>query len=336
MNHFAPSTAASPSVTASSTGEARPEPTATEVVYIGGAGRSGSTVLALLLGRLPGFFPVGGLNNLWERGLRDNYLCGCGSHFRECPFWGSVGHEAFGGWDNVDLPEILRLKDAVARYRHVPLLIAPRLRPAFAENQARYSSYVASVYRSIAQVSGCSIIVDNSHDVAPALLLRRTAGIRGHVVHLIRDSRGFAFSASKRVARAEATAAPTYMARYTPAQASLEWLVANLPYHLISSASLPRMQLRYESLVASPASEISRISEFVGLKMPSSAFAVFDTESIEIAPNHMVSGNPHRLGRKQIQLRLDADWRTKMRARDRLMVTLLTSPLALPYGYLGG
>jgi len=72
----------------------KPAATITDVAYIGGAGRSGSTVLALLLGKVQGFFPVGGVNSLWERGLLQNYLCGCGVHFRECPFWNEVGREA--------------------------------------------------------------------------------------------------------------------------------------------------------------------------------------------------------------------------------------------------
>src|SRR2546423_2884961 len=69
----------------------------TDVAYIGGAGRSGSTILALALGQLPGFVAAGGVRNLSERGLQGNYLCGCGAHFPECTFWDQVGREAFGG-----------------------------------------------------------------------------------------------------------------------------------------------------------------------------------------------------------------------------------------------
>jgi hypothetical protein len=60
-----------------------------------------------------------------------------------------------------------------------------------------------------------------------------------------------------------------------------------------------------------------------------------EASSIEISENHMISGNPHRLGRTSIELRLDDEWRRKMKPSDRLLVTLLTSPLSLPYGYVG-
>ena len=85
-------------MTASSEPRSGTEPQTVDVAYIAGSGRSGSTVLALLLGKLSDFVPIGGLTNLWERGLKRNYLCGCGSHFGECPFWVGVGEEAFGGW----------------------------------------------------------------------------------------------------------------------------------------------------------------------------------------------------------------------------------------------
>ena len=49
-----------------------------DVVFIGGASRTGSTLLSLLLGSLPGHFAAGEMRYLWLRGLQANQLCGCG------------------------------------------------------------------------------------------------------------------------------------------------------------------------------------------------------------------------------------------------------------------
>ncbi len=312
-----------------------PAPTVTDVAYIGGAGRSGSTVLALLIGQLPGFVAAGGLSNLWERGLQKDYLCGCGVHFRECAFWEQVGLEAFGGWDALDANELVRLKFAVTKYRHYPWHLAPRLRPKFFEQLVEYSDYMARLYAAIKSVSGCRVVIDTSHDVLPALLLRRMPSVHGRILHLVRDSRGVAFSLSKRVPRAEVTTTPTYMSRYAPAQAGLEWVVANLPYHVLRTRSLPRLRIHYESLVASPATEIPRIIEFLGERLSPSELSILKGDSIEITENHMVSGNPHRLGVSHVQVRLDDEWRGGMRPKDRMIVTLLTWPLGLAYGYMG-
>jgi hypothetical protein len=327
--------ATAPEVTSRSVDPQAAAATVTDVAYIGGAGRSGSTVLALLLGEIPGFLPVGGVNNLWERGLQENYLCGCGSHFRNCAFWEAVGDEAFGGWDAVDVAHILKLKVSVTRYRHSPWHLAPRLRPSFQIRLLEYSDYLARVYRAIKTVSGCTVVVDNSHDIMPALLLPRMSNIRGQVLHLVRDSRGVAFSLSKRVLRPEATMSPTYMARYNPFQASGEWVLANLPYHAVPASVLPRLRVHYESLAASPAAVITRIAEFLGSDPSPADVSHFEGGSVAISDNHMVSGNPHRVGRKLVEIRLDDEWQTGMNTTDRMIVTLLTAPLGLAYGYVG-
>src|SRR5215218_5347941 len=90
------------------------------VLYIGGHGRSGSTILAQTLGQIPGFVYVGELWLVWYRGLRDNEHCGCGQLFDSCEFWRAVGEEAFGGWENVDVDKMVELRPHVERRRYTP------------------------------------------------------------------------------------------------------------------------------------------------------------------------------------------------------------------------
>src|SRR6185312_11260354 len=94
------------------------------ILSIAGAGRSGSTLLAMLLGGLPGCTAVGELRHIWERGVIANRLCGCGEPFHECPFWTAVGREAFGGWDAVDAERQAARLWRVGRQRHFPLVAA--------------------------------------------------------------------------------------------------------------------------------------------------------------------------------------------------------------------
>jgi uncharacterized protein YndB with AHSA1/START domain len=49
----------------------------------------------------------------------------------------------------------------------------------------------------------------------------------------------------------------------------------------------------------------------------------------------MVSGNPSRFKTGNIDLRPDEEWKVKMRGADKNVVTALTAPLLLKYGYLG-
>ena len=61
-----------------------------KVLFLAGKGRSGGTLLASLLGQLPGFFNIGELNRLWDWGLVSNFRCGCGLPVQECPTWHAI------------------------------------------------------------------------------------------------------------------------------------------------------------------------------------------------------------------------------------------------------
>ena len=68
----------------------------TVVLYIAGTGRSGSTLLASILGEVEGVFAAGEVRYLWQRGLAERRLCGCGVPVRDCPVW-TVGELYIAG-----------------------------------------------------------------------------------------------------------------------------------------------------------------------------------------------------------------------------------------------
>lgn len=82
-----------------------------KVLYIGGTGRSGSTILDQILGQLDGFFAVGELSQIWERGLVSRRKCGCGMPVPECPVWSPILARAFGGPWTIDPSRIATLKE---------------------------------------------------------------------------------------------------------------------------------------------------------------------------------------------------------------------------------
>lgn len=61
-----------------------------KVLYMLGLGRSGTTVLDLLLGGIDRFFSVGELQSLWKESIGEGRLCGCGRPVAQCPVWTSV------------------------------------------------------------------------------------------------------------------------------------------------------------------------------------------------------------------------------------------------------
>ncbi len=68
-----------------------------KVLYFAGSGRSGTTIINNIIGQLDGAFAAGELRFLWDRGVVENRLCGCGRPFHDCPTWTTVMKTAFPG-----------------------------------------------------------------------------------------------------------------------------------------------------------------------------------------------------------------------------------------------
>lgn len=305
------------------------------VLYIAGWGRSGSTLLDRLLGQMDGTVSVGEMRDVWERGVRENRLCGCGRPFLECPMWTQVGQCAFGGWDRLDLDEVIRLRQLLDRPWFVPFLVAPRLLPRRLEGDLReYARLLAALYAAIDEVNQGRVIVDSSKIPSFALILR-LAGVRLRALHLVRDSRGVIHSWRKQVRLADATDGEDFMRRYGVASACVRYLMYNGMSHLLAVVGLPYRRLRYEDLVAEPAATVSDIAGFAGVRPSTGLLAELERRTLLAAPTHTVDGNPMRLDVGSIAIRADEGWRTGLPARHRRLASVLTAVLLAPYGYLG-
>jgi hypothetical protein len=308
-------------------------PSPVKVLFIGGYGRSGSTLLERMLGQIPGVVPAGELRFIWDRGLRDSQLCGCRRPFMECPFWIEVGRAAFGGWDRVDAGEVVALERAVARHRFVPFMVAPGLWPPYRARLRRYRGLLARVYRAIHLTTGSRLIVDSTVDPSHTFLLRHMAGIDLRVAHLIRDSRGVAYSWTTRVIRPEITDRVVPMPSRRPAGTAIRWTVYNSLFHLLPPLGVPVLRLRYEDLVTAPREHLSRVMRHVDEPIEPDDLAFVGNGEVHLEPSHTVAGNPMRFQLGRVPLRVDERWVRELPGRDRRLVSSLTLPLLRWYGY---
>ncbi|HET7518449.1 MAG TPA: sulfotransferase [Actinomycetes bacterium] len=306
----------------------------TKVLYIGGVGRSGSTLLDRMLGRLDGVWSVGELVHLWDRGLRQNYRCGCGERFRDCAFWRRVGEEAFGGWDALDVEEVLALKWAVDRNRFVPRMVLPALWPAYRARMERYLDLLERLYEAVGRVSGRPLVVDASKHASSAFLVRRLKDVDLRLVHLVRDSRGVAFSWTKPMRRTEVVEDDVLMRTYTPLRMGVRYLTYNLLFHLLRRLGVPTLRLRYEALVRDPAPQLTRVLAHAGRAPAGGELGFVGDGWVDLAPSHALAGNPMRFRSGRLPLRVDEEWRGQLRRRHRLLTSVSTWPLLLVYGYL--
>lgn len=304
------------------------------VAFIGGFGRSGSTLLELILAQLPGVCALGEVVHLWERGVRRDERCGCGVPFSRCPFWTDVGKRAFGGWEHVDIDAIQALAAAVDRMRFIPLSVAARPGGRRHSAMREYAAYFAQVYEAAAEITDASVVIDSSKHASTAYVLRRDPAIPLRVVHIVRDSRGVAYSWTKRMRRPEADESSAYalMSRFPPWRAALLWDGHNAAFAALRRIGTPVRRVHYEQLLARPVEVVAELTEYLDLERQAVGF--ISGTSVTVGTTHQIAGNPMKFQAGEVTLRRDDAWRAKLDPRTRRVVTALTAPLMLRYGYL--
>lgn len=310
-----------------------------KVLSIVGPGRSGSTLLAGIIGELPGAVDVGELRWLWQRGVLEGRPCGCGVPPVECPVWSAVLVKTLG-----DLPvlaggspadrEVFDVVGALGRLggrsvRRRVLRAASRPEPGW-HDLAQVRAVTADLLRALAATTGARVVVDSSKRPVDAAVMAGVSDVDHYVLHLVRDPRAVAFSWGRVKERAGPGSAP--MARRGPVASAERWAENNLGSELLRR-HVPRdrwMSLRYEDFVAAPRESADRVQAWLGEPGPN---PVGDDGTVELSGNHSVAGNPVRFTTGAVTIRADDEWRRAMPGRRQALVTALTLPLLARYGY---
>ncbi len=304
-----------------------------KVVFIGGLGRSGTTLLERLLGQLPGALPLGEVAHLWERDVRDDESCACGCAFSACEFWQRVGRAAFGGWEQLDVDRVLQLQATVDRTRHIPALAARTLKPAQRELVDEYVDHYRRVYAAAAADARASVVIDSSKHASLAYALRWNPAIDLKVLHVVRDARGVAYSWTKQVRRPEAHR-DQEMTRYSPARAAMLWNAQNAAFSLLRRRGVPVRRVRYERLISDPRGVVARLARWAEIPVSADGLRYIGEDYADLGPSHSAAGNPMRFTVGRIPLRHDDAWTEAMPVGRRRLVSTLTRPLLGRYGYL--
>lgn len=315
--------------TAGRTDAARPS--ALPVIFLAGAARSGGTLVEFVLARRFGLFPVGELIYVWERGYLENQLCSCGVPFLECPFWCAVTAEAFGDDASATAARARTLQRTLLRTRAVPRILRPAQGSEFADAVDEYRRLLADLYRGVALVSGAQAIVDSSRSGAYGLMLEGIAELDLRVVHLIRDSRAYAYSRTRIRSRPEIHWTHAQMLRTGAAVSAREWVRLNLLAEILCRRRPAVSRLRYEDFAVDPEAALDPLAAVSGARALTEERAPTWLQAVGY---HSVSGNPIRFDLAERDIRLDDEWLRAMDARSKLVVSSLTFPLLVRYGYL--
>lgn len=294
---------------------------ASRVIFLGGLGRSGTTLLERLLGQVPGIVPLGEVVHLWARGVLADEPCGCGEPFGACPFWREVGSRAFGGWTPAVAERVLELRHRVDRTRRITRI-----------DHADLDEYVRAyrrVYAAAAEAAGGGVVIDSSKHASLAFCLA-AGGVAVHVVQVVRDPRAVAHSWRRTVARPEDGNA---MTRWGSVRTSMHWLVQNAGIDLLARRGVQVTRVRYEDLLADPRAALTHLLASLGVAADAADLPFLDGATATLTAAHTASGNPMRFAVGPVELARDDSWLKGLPRAHRGLVRGLTWPLMTRYGY---
>jgi hypothetical protein len=296
-------------------------------VYILGAGHSGSTLLAMLLGAHPRICTLGEVKAP-RLGAPAVYRCSCGEGIVTCGFWQSLRRAveargvqldfASGATDirQAPTPYLRLLMKPLHRSRTLERLrnAALSLSPAWAPHVARFQALNTALAEAACGMTGADVFVDSSKTGLQLKHLLRTTDLDVKVIRLVRDGRGV--SLSYRTAEG-----------LTFAEGAYAWRRSNEEAAAIVTALPPDrwFDLRYEALCRDVESTMGALFGFIGVeRLP------FLTRA-GAGAQHVLGNNNARL--KTDEVRLDERWRRTLTAEELAAFDRVAGSLNVQLGY---
>ena len=282
-----------------SANEAELPPAPPKVIYVMGAGRSGSTILGVALGNCAEIFFAGELARWYRRAGKP--LAGMQDPRRE-RFWRVVRGELDLGVEELG-PEVGVLQRSSALFRVSSW-------PAQRRLWGRYRRACEDLFQAIVRTAGEGCIVDTSHFPRRARALQTLVGIDLYLVFLVRDPQGVVASYRRR----DVLQGPRFGALATNAYLWLTHLLS--VYVFLRQPPERRLLVRHEDFVANPEGVLREILGCVG-----STADIPDLNALQTGPAFLAnrlanaevvalrSDPPMEAGRSRVTALLNLPWK---------------------------
>lgn len=257
------------------------------LVYIAGYGRSGSTLLDLMLGSCDEVVSLGEVGNAWEQLSQSGLRCSCGELYSDCPQWGPVV-VAVGRSGKLSTWR----KHAARRESLVRGAVCLLLGSFSSDFEYRLAN--ATMLNALYGVDKPRFIIDSSktaYDFAwRPLALKNKAELDVRMIHLVRNP--FAVVAAclrggnKQIQKNNHSVRP-----FAGEIALIGWIIANCSALLVGKLLPPGCYARvhYEELVENPERTLSALGEFLALDTECVRSLVQANDILD--SGHLIAGN---------------------------------------------
>ena len=219
---------------------------------ISGSGRSGTTILSLLLSQPEDVLNLGQSRDFW-RSYADAQICACGHPMPSCPLWSGIVDMAFPDWQTDDLRDMdLRMRafmqDAGRALDWSDLAAIDALR----QTHASYLTDLARFLNAAQDITGATRMVDSSKSPETALAVWMT-GADTYVLNVVRDPRAVAVSWARKTGTSR-------IGKYMSAWRKRQHRLATWP----EAPGLHHLQMSYEAFADKPEAALATVAAWTG------------------------------------------------------------------------
>lgn len=302
-----------------------------KVIYIFGAGHSGSTLLDVLLSTHSEIQGVGEVHRLSLQ--PDSRECGCGKTIANCHYWAPVIDLYLKRANSINLqakntfPPTTLLRDEYPNSAALPLDILAvlggrKLISVLGKSNSWIGQYLEiiknsyALYDAIAEVHAAKIVVDSTKNPLRGKMIYLGSPWRTFCLHLVRDGRAVAASMMRR------KQVPMYNAARSWRNACIKTEAA-----LISIPAARKQVLRYEDICRNPLVELNKILSNFELSVTAADIDRIDAE------HHQIPGNPAVHGGMR-GIQIDEKWKVGLSRKDLKIFQSVAGWWNRRYGYI--
>jgi len=226
-----------------------------KVVAISGSGRSGSTLLGLILSQPEGVFNLGQVRDLWTAWSVDA-TCSCGRTLKTCDIYGDLVPRVLTEAGFTDAKAVRKAQSAFRKDAERAVDWSdPTTRRSLVEAHGRFLSALQLLLQVITARTGATAFVDSSKSPEIALAFDLVEDVDLYVINLLRDPRAVACSWFKKK--------PGHFSVFKNMRT---WATRQKRLSSWSAALAGRfLALRYEDYAASPRETLTGVAAFAGL-----------------------------------------------------------------------
>jgi hypothetical protein len=271
------------------------------LIYVGGYGRSGSTVLSIMLGNIKGVFNGGEIAALSKYMGISELGCSCGKKYVNCPVWGKIINGLPGGENFIHEMETIRQELEGVTVCTSKLGTTSR-------KQEEYASYIRRFFEEVVSVSESSVIVDASKTAYNTLyrheLLKKEVNVNVQHVHLLRGIKAVASSCKKGSNTSMELEGKTLPTPIRVVKSIVGWYISNIAATNRSDMS-NSVNVTYSEIINDEIDVLDRIlrSSVIDQKCEKNSKTNVSTNKYTIG--HMVGGN--RLARNNDIIHINRD-----------------------------